>query len=165
MFGNGYYEGFLAKTDLYGNMLWQRRYVINPSGYHYIYDVFATNDGGYILGGSCFITTSDAWLLKVDSMGCEVAGCDAVGLTEPLNENTFSVFPNPTSDAVTFQFSSEIQSRTLIIYDASGKEVRREETNQASLTISVREYAEGIYFYMIADSESSIISGKFIIEH
>ncbi|HTE34715.1 MAG TPA: T9SS type A sorting domain-containing protein [Chryseolinea sp.] len=160
----GYYEGYLTKTDLNGYLIWQRRYVKNPNNPHYLYDLIPTYDHGYLMGGTCLMTTQDAWLLKVDSMGCEVVGCDAVGLIELRNENVISVYPNPASEIVTFQFSDAHESRSIIIYDQIGREVWREETNENLVSISVNEFSAGMYFYRVEETGTVRAMGKLIIE-
>ncbi len=69
-FGEGYKDAYLIKTDADGLLLWQKTY----GGFkdERAYSVFATSDGGYVLGG---ITHSfgagkvDMYILKTDENG------------------------------------------------------------------------------------------------
>ncbi len=74
------------------------------------------------------------------------------------------VFPNPASDMITFQFSGEQRSRELVIYDALGKEVWREETSESSLIISVQKFPKGIYFYSVVEKNGTNVQGKFLVQ-
>ncbi|HTF03861.1 MAG TPA: T9SS type A sorting domain-containing protein, partial [Bacteroidia bacterium] len=76
-----------------------------------------------------------------------------------------SIFPNPTSDVITFQFAGSQQLRIVSLCDHLGRDVWREETNENSITISVHEFAEGIYFYSVINDAGQATAGKFIVAH
>ncbi|HTF05455.1 MAG TPA: T9SS type A sorting domain-containing protein [Bacteroidia bacterium] len=80
------------------------------------------------------------------------------------NITNCSVFPNPTSQIITFQFSAVPQLRSLIIYDQLGREVWREETIANSISLSVEDFAEGIYLYQVLESSNISAIGKFVVE-
>jgi hypothetical protein len=66
----GWDDMYLVKTDNQGNLQWQHNY--GGSFVDVCYSVWQTQDGGYILGGNyghASDTTSQAWLVKVDSQG------------------------------------------------------------------------------------------------
>lgn len=88
----------------------------------------------------------------------------AVGISDPDPvQKSVAVYPNPTSSTVTFQFSNSQHSRSIIIYDHLGREISREETNDNAISISVSDFAEGIYFYRIQDTEGNKSNGKFVV--
>ncbi|MBK7854418.1 MAG: hypothetical protein IPJ79_05480 [Bacteroidetes bacterium] len=68
----------LYKVDANGDSLWSRQYVYDTTiidNNCYSYYMTSTSDGGYIISGSenqGFPNTMDAWLVKVDSLGCLV---------------------------------------------------------------------------------------------
>lgn len=78
---------------------------------------------------------------------------------------TLLVAPNPASEIINFQFYDKERKRTLLIYDQLGREIWREETTANLLSISVSDFAEGIYFYSIQDAEDSQSNGKFVVVH
>ncbi len=63
-------DGWLIKTDSYGNVQWNKKY--GGSGFEGLGPMLQTSDGGYIVVGgtnSYGAGGSDAWLLKVDRYG------------------------------------------------------------------------------------------------
>jgi len=70
-----------------------------------------------------------------------------------LEENIFSIYPNPTSDLLTIELQNKsFKNVSLKIYDSIGKLVR-EVSLTGSTTISTKNFEQGIY-YMILESES-----------
>ncbi len=117
--------GMLVKTDSSGNQLWLRTYYANPSIDNYIYDVKHTSDNGFILTGSGNLTGQDAWVVKVDSNGCEYAGCN-VGIEElGANNGEYEVYPNPATSEITL--TTNQQPKTIHIYNVLGEEVLKLE--------------------------------------
>ncbi len=162
---SGYYRGFLAKTDIFGFMLWQRAYTLDSTHNHYVYECLATSDSGYLLAGSTFQTTQNAWLVKVDSMGCEVAGCDAVNINEQQAEQAIRVYPNPAREYVSVAFLGDhIGATRLEIFNSEGKLVDCAFFDGLRLlTISTTEYAEGIYFLRVMREGECIDSQKLVV--
>jgi len=71
-YGKGLKDGWLIKTDKYGDTLWTRTY--GGSDHDILRCVQETSDNGYILSGSSksdsfAVHSSDAWLIKVDEFG------------------------------------------------------------------------------------------------
>ncbi|HTF03105.1 MAG TPA: T9SS type A sorting domain-containing protein, partial [Bacteroidia bacterium] len=90
----------------------------------------------------------------------------AVGVFEnPTAMNQVVVYPNPASESITFHFFDSQQSRSIIIYDQLGREVYRENTNENLISLSVQEFAEGIYFYSVFNENGTPTRGKFVVQH
>jgi parallel beta-helix repeat protein len=69
-FGAGLDDFWLVKTDVDGNMEWNRTY--GGTDYDRAYSVVQTSDGGYALAGSTHIEAGDFWqwwFVKTDSSG------------------------------------------------------------------------------------------------
>jgi len=78
---DGYDDGWIAKFDTSGNMIWNRIYNRSTNPLFKIDDIFdlkATSDGGFIFCGSSGADSPDfqeAWLLKTDCLGCDSLLC------------------------------------------------------------------------------------------
>jgi predicted secreted protein len=68
-FGSGGEDIWLVKTDVYGNIVWNKTYGSNYNDEGH--GLVQTGDGGYIIAGDTALSSDneDAWLLKVDSNG------------------------------------------------------------------------------------------------
>ena len=89
----------------------------------------------------------------------------AVGIPEAQTlSSSVLVYPNPSNTIITFQFSNDA-SREIIITDQLGREIWRQESNDNAISISVSDFADGIYFYSIQDAEGSKANGKFVVAH
>jgi len=69
-FGAGMADGWLIKMDDSGDTLWTRTF--GGAGNDYIYSVWQTSDGGYMLGGSTEsfgAVNGDVYVIKTDSTG------------------------------------------------------------------------------------------------
>ena len=120
------------------------------------------------LGGNFWSINSQPYLHMAKwNGGSYVDTCGQYYLTIEENANALqlSIFPNPTSEIINFQFSDSERKRTLLIYDQLGREIWREETTANLLSISVSDFADGIYFYSIQDAEGSKSNGKFVVVH
>jgi len=131
----------------------------NIEFYHdtmYVGGVFKTLNGDTVNGIAKWIGGS-----YVDSCGVLTTGI----FQEEAYSSDATVYPNPASKVITFQFSGSHQSRSLIIYDQLGREILREETNENMISLSVESFAEGMYFYKVIQDGSSSATGKFIVTH
>lgn len=69
-FGGGGYDGYVAKIDEEGNLLWEHAY--GGSDWDFINSISNTPDGGSIVAGQTYSNGSgggDAWVLKLDDVG------------------------------------------------------------------------------------------------
>jgi hypothetical protein len=73
---------------------------------------------------------------------------NTVGIT--THEVDFNLYPNPTSDYISFNSSSNISEIT--IYDNSGKIVKRFNPNLFTFTVDLRELPKGVYITEVKDT-------------
>ncbi|MEW6470258.1 MAG: T9SS type A sorting domain-containing protein [Bacteroidota bacterium] len=74
------------------------------------------------------------------------------------------VFPNPASEAVTFQLPSAIQGDMVLkIYDASGRVLGQHMFSGTRFVMERGHLASGIYFYTLASDKGTFVSGKFSV--
>jgi hypothetical protein len=155
--------GLLIKTDSLGNQQWLRTYYANPSNDNYVYDLKATSDNGFIMVGSGNITDQDAWVVKVDEFGCEIANCN-VGLEEfQVSNNKLILYPNPANNEITISIeNTDINDFEIFIVNILGEEQRVTAKNA---TLDISDLTSGIYFVTIFSKDSKIgLTEKFVKE-
>ena len=155
-------EGFIMKLSLDGDSIWMRRYDGNPNFPSYVYDLNKTPDNGFILSGTTFNegpqVTQDAWLVKLDSMGCLVPGCALS--TEQFTEEFgyFEIGPNPAKDQLNI-YISELNARDIHIniIDARGRLVLSDQNLDHEITymLDISNLKSGIYAVQLQLNEKN----------
>lgn len=169
---NGQDEGILVKLDSQGEMLWHRRYqqALEPFYLNYLYDVVRAPDGGYVAGGTCLPVPqgTQIWLLKVDSMGCLVPGCDTLVNVFELEKNLFGfqLYPNPASDVLNIYFESlsPHPDGTFTVYNLQGQAVHSFHATSSGITyiLQVTDLPQGMYVLEYTDGEGVKMSKKWV---
>ncbi len=104
-------RAFIAKLSPSGELLWLRTYFYWYAGSTLMEECISAHDGGFILTGSSWDTTStssytDTWILKVDSVGCPFPDCgpSLVAIPEETKEQPLlTAYPNPTAEHLHLQ--------------------------------------------------------------
>ncbi|MBK8563364.1 MAG: T9SS type A sorting domain-containing protein [Saprospiraceae bacterium] len=169
-FGEPKYGSWVFKVSNQGDSLWARyfTFVEGVDRYYEPVDLKATPDGGYVIVGQSLENLG--WLMKLDSFGCLIPGCNANdgpnATTEKKVEMTLAIYPNPTSDFLNFELRSPIlpQRASFRIVDANGKVVKQLQSDSPRDTfiVPVREWAAGVYFLQLIEHREVIHSEKFI---
>lgn len=151
--------GWLLKADSAGNMLWQRKYNKNYS-IDLFYDVIKTSDNGFLLSGFAFnldYNNQDAWLLKVDSIGCAYEDC-TVGIEEEIPLFVI-VYPNPAKTEITV---SGYSPSYLKLVNTVGQTVSESKSNK----VSVADLSDGLYVLQMFDAKGQQVkTEKVIVAH
>jgi hypothetical protein len=154
--------GWVMKIDdTNGDSIWSRRYTVRTND-HYFNDIIETTDKGLLLCGYVFSddvsNTEDAWLLKLDSMGCEVAGgCTPTSIAEAFSEKgDLLIYPNPASFQFTIE-NSQMEIGDLRIVNVLGEEVYRKPIGTYVANIDVSNWKNGIYFVMLGEQQTKVI--------
>ncbi len=116
--------------------------------------------------------SQDAWVVKVDSMGCVVPGCDGVGVTEIITNlnDALTVYPNPAHGQVQvgIQLPQHLLGTDLhlSIVAADGRLVRREEwpKSKTTGTLDIHALSPGPYTLHVTDGSRWITGTKLMIE-
>lgn len=176
-------KGMLYHLDANGEVIWSRFYshyaglpLGNPQ---YFNDVEPTRDGGFILTGETWGPSppnpSRLWLLKLDSMGCLIPGCNTVGVEEFESQlqSALRLSPNPASTRVHlelplpdgYRLAGSVQA---IVLDAQGKEVLRNTIANTGIglngNLDVSALPGGMYFLHLRDGEKWLAGGKVVVE-
>ncbi len=92
------------------------------------------------------------------------------GIAAIKNEQTFSVYPNPSNGIFNFQLADGQQLTAdshLEVYNMLGEEIATQtKSGDAQLSINLSEKPAGIYLYRMLSKTGAVIgSGKLVIEH
>ena len=156
--------GMIYKISTDGDSLWSRYYNANINSQNYLRDIYPVYDGGYVACGVIFpivpdTGTQDIWLLRVDSLGCEVANC-TISVDE-LKGNNVKVFPNPASSIIMVQLE-EYKNYEVEIFDIMGKKISQKDFIGTAISISLQEIPSGMFLLNVFENHKRIYSGKVV---
>lgn len=93
-----------------------------------------------------WITNRIAWI------DANIPGnCYTIGVDELVTKNSFSVYPNPTSNYLTVNFSNNRSEKYISLYDAQGKMLSKMITYKTSLQLNISIYPKGIYLLEVME--------------
>ncbi|MBP8033388.1 MAG: M4 family metallopeptidase [Bacteroidia bacterium] len=147
-------------------------------------DMWRNNTGSgypYNIGGLVNITSADAgssfyyyfynWEVQQEDCQSPATAITAsvsvcTGLNEATAENSVQLFPNPTTDNLTFNLTQELASATksIEIYDALGKIVKSISVISEQTHINVADLARGVYTCRLINTSNQTIVKRFIKE-
>jgi hypothetical protein len=168
------YTGWMMKTDNNIDSVWYRDYTHFNQLWddNYLYDINACEDNGYIAIGEAHpdMGTEKLWVIKVDSMGCDTAGC-ATGtkiFELPAREKTevVKIYPNPATSDITIAFQNTDHHKNMMLecYNIYGMQVHTEKIwkGQQEIKIDLRGWAKGLYFAVVKSEGTLAGSVRFI---
>ncbi len=134
----GSYYGMVSKLNADGEPYWERIYTSTASTEfdNRLHDIEFTDDGGFAITGAAYSEdlTEDQnfWLLKLDSMGCLIPGCDTLFTSVmelPYDKAGILVYPHPvTTEAIvqiTLNDIADINNLVCEISDMSGRIIKQ----------------------------------------
>jgi len=164
--------GVIAKYSANGDSLWSRNFVHpenlqSPWSDHFFNSIVQTDDGGFAAAGYLLPNlpdtgTQDTWVVKVDSFGCLVQGCEVVSVPQiETSIAALKIYPNPSHNILNIEITPNGNPREydFELYDLLGKRVRTQKLQSYQNTISVSGLASGIYTYKIDE-----VWGKVVVE-
>jgi len=161
--GDYNWNAWMVKFDHEGVIQWERffHYVESTQDQHLVYDLKATQDGGYIFCGEatdlCIApdchNSQQGWLVKVDGCGCLVPGCDpncSTDTTDYSFEHYFIAGPNPFSQYLNLYISENLELDGIYqiqLYDMSGRLVNEFSFSNNRITYmwNLNDIANGNY--------------------
>jgi hypothetical protein len=159
-----------------GDSLWYREYELlgGAESMNYLYDVNEAPDGGFAACGVVYpfapdTGNMDAWVLKVDSLGCEAPGQCWVGINEPapaepltVAEGELSIRPNPatTETWVSWQGVASLME----VFNASGVRVWQCKLppEQTQYRLNTYGWPHGLYLLRLFMKEGHAITTKMM---
>jgi len=162
-----------AKFDLVGNMIWKR--LFQQADYsNRAYSLTPIDDGFLICGDSKDSAhakgDSDAWLIKTDSNGCIIPGCNATdNVVQIINpEKVFKVYPNPAQNEINVSTENlDIKIESLAVYNLQGQllKFRQAQLPEKEITkINTEDLANGNYLLIITTDKQQMAGKKFVVE-
>ncbi len=115
------------------------------------------------MAGSGNLTGQDAWVVKVDSLGCEIANCN-VGINEFDDEETvLKISPNPASNEIKISIeNADLNDYEISIINILGQ-VQSAENNSSVINIS--KLKSGVYFISATGKDGKYhFTEKFVKE-
>jgi hypothetical protein len=98
-------------------------------------------------------------ILYVDELSIETS----VGIFNLTGRQTeISVYPNPTTNYITFESAENGTNRVLRIFDINGRELKNMEFNTLKVNVDVSSFTKGHYSYVLQEDNELLNSGSFI---
>jgi hypothetical protein len=121
--------------------------------------VIATSGGTEIVDGiEVSWTLGEALVMTLSgnntvvTQGFHQPGFAVTAVTGPLYpELEISLFPNPTRDVFSMQFSEYIEGLHYLLYDLTGRVLEHQLILSPEVRISMSPYAKGAYFLKVTD--------------
>ncbi len=177
-------QGLLLRTTSEGDSIWMRSYfyqdTLMTDGRGRFYDVLPTDDGGFIAAGAAYQSgtigypagySQDTWVVKVDSMGCVIPGCDATGVTEVITNlgGALTVFPNPAHGQVQVQVELPTSLRgkqdlQLTLVNTAGQVALVRPAQEGSNELDLGSLSGGVYYIHLSSEKTWLSGTKLVVE-
>jgi len=169
--------GFILRVNSDGDSLWYRKYSIvnDESSLNYLYDVIPTSDGGFLGAGGCLPVgsdtgTPDAWVIKVDSMGCTSPWDCWVGEDELVWDITdtgipIRIYPNPANTWFEVEITENERGVIIEVFDVYGRKADEIKipNGQTFVRVNTSNWQKGMYVVRAISKKGLIGSGKLIV--
>jgi hypothetical protein len=155
-----------------GDSLWARIIDSDTLYDDYINHLSPTSDKGFILTGAGFPPgrrNAEAWIIKVDSLGCTYNGCAISTATHDYTEGShvMTLFPNPASDLLNIDFKTTafFKDAQLLVVDVVGRVIKNVKLDDltSQYSLDVQDVPNGIYFCTLLSSQKVLEIQKFTI--
>jgi hypothetical protein len=164
-----------SKLDTMGNILWNRRFSQSKQSNRF-YSLTPVADGFLICADGKDSTRAkgdaDAWLIKTDTNGCIIPGCNAKdGIVQIVNpERILNVYPNPAQNVINIETNSDkgnYQSAKLskfFVYNLQGQILLTQTANNQNVdSINTENLSNGTYLIVIELIDGSQAVKKVLI--
>jgi hypothetical protein len=157
-FSFGYNNVYLVKTDSLGN-----------SGcYDSVITTIVTSPPTQVTNVTTLISSTNFIITSAPTIvgngGTSATFCTSAGINELTTNNSFSIFPNPSSGNLIISFEGTIIKGNVEILNILGENVYSENIfNKSKEEINLKNISEGIYFVKVFDGEKNYCK-KLIVE-
>ena len=86
-------------------------------------------------------------------------------MDETISNGGVAVYPNPSATITQFDVTAS-NAGQVVVYDMTGREVRRENFSGKVARVNSAELADGAYTYAILSTDQDVLSrGQFSVAH
>jgi len=168
--------GWILKVNSFGDSIWYREYEIlsGSQSMNALYDVFETMDNGIVACGEVMpfepdTGSHDAWVIKLDSNGCDTPNCDPTVIVPlQITKETFlQAYPNPARNKLTVSCPEFINSEALVcLYDIFGRKARQIHVpkGNVAIEINVNTLNKGLYILRVTTGRGYSEWVKVVVE-
>ncbi len=113
-----------------------------------------------------FTSTNLLWAGDVSTYDIFIAKLNtATGIDEAINENTFSIYPNPSDEfaVCNWQFS-KLKNQLIKVFDVTGTEIFSSTVSTLNYKLETLNLQNGIYFAQLSSDKRSV-TRKLIVQH
>ena len=174
---NPWYSSWALRISNNGDSIWYREYsIVNGiDSRNYLYDIRSTDDAGFISCGYIIPVSPDTgnmqtWIIKLDSIGCDIPNCDTTVWLDDLSLSNSSydllkVYPNPANEYLNCRLHTADGKSLLLIYDMFGRkqDEMRIPRGQKEIQIDVSAYPAGIYLAVLKNKKRILERRKFVV--
>jgi hypothetical protein len=132
-----------------------------------LFSLKATSDGGCLLliGIERSAFHQDVYMIKLNAQGEVVAAFETPSSIFKVNNNPFTLYPNPARNTVNFVAENQ-QDFEVQLYDLQGRKVLSKKAfNTSALEVNVEALASGVYYYQLLNPKGEAMQqGKVIRE-
>ena len=165
-------DEWVLKFDKNGNKLWERVYNNYSAIRHQhpndlMYSMKLTDDGGSIMAGYSYNPdlmnpTQDLWILKLDSFGCLVPGCQGVGIEgKRISAEEVLIYPNPAKNFIKLSHREKLEYYKIL--NVLGKVVQEGYYNEEG--ISLNNTISSGHYLLYVQFESEIQGyGRLVVD-
>jgi len=167
--------GGIMKFNSNGDSLWSR--MLQHGGldsntfFWGIWDLEPTSDNGFVICGQQVDygtgTNTTAWVVKLDSMGCDIPGCETVSIARALRQfSSLEVYPNPAIDYINIKIPKQYrhQNNKIVVYDLKAIKVSEIEVpkNKEFIRLNINHFPTGSYYLQFLSNAKFVANGNFI---
>lgn len=154
---NGFFDVWVMRINSSGDLLWESS--LGGSDFDYGSDIQTTPDGGFVVGAAALSTDGDVegntqgdqsfWIAKLQPENLSI---------EDSPQNAIALYPNPTSNTVSFSENHDFKS--IALYDTTGSVLFEKEGHQQE--ISLKNLPSGVYLLKVQLNDSSFNTFRII---
>ena len=126
-----------------------------------------TDSDGVVVNNIESIQEFDTYTVNVtDENGCTASSEVSQTVLNELDPLAFGMFPNPTTGAITLQFSTEVEDLDMQIFDATGRVVFAQDNLivQGSISLDFSYLSTGTYTIMLSN-DNGVSVRRLSLQH